>query len=371
MKFSGIVGHKLLIEKLRQNVDSGRIPHAQLFLGKSGYGGLPLAVAYAQYISCKNRSNGDSCGDCSSCKKYETLTHPDLHFSFPFSSDKGKVASENMETWRKSFRSNPYIDYNTWMRDLGAEKKQGNIPIAECREIIKSLSLMSFESEYKVLILWLPEYLGDVGNTLLKIIEEPPVNTLFLLVAESSEKVLGTILSRTQSVRIPPIDSTELKDFLKLNFELNEENASRVSTMSQGDFIEALGLMQGIESPYFELWRNWMGMCYRAKPAEVNAWTDDLSTLGKEGIKAFLSYGLTIMRSVLVVAHTPELNTWSGREGDFVESFRKLEFSLEQIEGLVQVLEQCLFEIERNAHLKALFTDATFKIARIMMIKKN
>lgn len=350
---------------------AGRIPHAQLFLGKSGHGSLPLAVAYAQFISCKNRLELDSCGECSSCRKYETLTHPDLHFSFPFSSDKGKIASENLETWRKSFLSNPYIDYNTWMKDLGAEKKQGNIPIAECREIIKSLSLMAFESEYKVLILWLPEFLGDVGNTLLKIIEEPPLNTLFLLVAESSEKVLGTILSRTQSVRIPPIEMGELRDHLVADFQLSEDQSTRIALMADGDFRVAVDLMQGVESPYFEMWRNWMGMCYRVKPAEANAWTDELSTLGKEGIKAFLAYGLALMRSVLVVAYVPELNTWKGREGEFVESFKKLQFSVEQIEKLVQVLEQCLFEVERNAHLKALFTDATFKIARVMLDKKN
>ena len=371
MKFSQIIGHRTLKDKLRSNVLAGRIPHAQLFLGKSGHGSLPLAVAYAQFISCKNRLEHDSCGECSSCRKYETLTHPDLHFSFPFSSDKGKIASENLETWRKSFLSNPYIDYNSWMKDLGAEKKQGNIPIAECREIIKSLSLMAFESEYKVLILWLPEFLGDVGNTLLKIIEEPPLNTLFLLVAESSEKVLGTILSRTQSVRIPPIEMGELRDHLVADFQLSEDQSTRIALMADGDFRVAVGLMQGVESPYFEMWRNWMGMCYRVKPAEVNAWTDELSTLGKEGIKAFLAYGLALMRSVLVVAYVPELNTWKGREGEFVESFKKLQFSVEQIEKLVQVLEQCLFEVERNAYLKALFTDATFKIARVMLDKKN
>lgn len=371
MKFSQIIGHQALKDKLRGNVIAGRIPHAQLFLGKSGYGGLPLALAYAQFISCKDRLKDDSCGTCSSCKKYETLTHPDLHFSFPFSSDKGKIASENMETWRKSFLANPYIDYNSWMKDLGAEKKQGNIPVAECREIIKSLSLMAFESEYKVLILWLPEFLGDIGNTLLKIIEEPPVNTLFLLVAESSEKVLGTILSRTQILRIPPIDGMELKEYLKTQHQMDDDQSTRIALMSDGDFNNAIDLMQGFESPYFELWRNWMAMCYRLKPAEANAWVDELSGMGKEGIKAFLSYGLALTRSIMVVAHVPELNTWSGREAEFVESFRKLNFSLDQIEKLVHVLEQCIFGVERNAQLKALFIDATFSITRIMLDKKN
>lgn len=371
MKFSHVIGHRTLKEKLRGNVIAGRIPHAQIFIGKSGYGSLPLAFAYAQFISCLNKLEDDSCGLCSSCKKYESLTHPDLHFSFPFSSDKGKIASENIDVWRKSFLTNPYIDYNSWMKELGAEKKQGNIPVAECREIIKSLSLMAFESEYKVLILWLPEYLGDVGNTLLKIIEEPPVNTLFLLVAESSEKVLGTILSRTQSVRIPPIQMIELRDYLATEYQLTNEQATRVALMSDGDFKMASDLIQGVESPYFEMWRSWMAICYRAKPAEVNDWVDELTSNGKESIKAFLAYGLTLVRSILVVEYAPELNTWTGREGGFVESFRKLNFSINQIERLVNALEQCLFEVERNAHLKALFTDATFKIARIMLEKNN
>ena len=199
MQFKQIVGQDAIKQRLITSVKENRVSHAQLFLGPGGSGSLPLAVAYAQYLSCENKLEEDSCGECSSCRKYQKLMHPDLHFSYPFfAKHKEDTAITFIEQWREAFTTNPYLSLDTWRDYLDAENKQANINIAECHQIIKKLSFKPFESAYKILILWLPEYLDKEGNALLKIIEEPQPNTLFILVAQNQDQILNTILSRTQ-----------------------------------------------------------------------------------------------------------------------------------------------------------------------------
>jgi len=191
MQFSEVVGQVLVKQRLLQGFVAGRIPHAQLFLGAEGSGALPLAFAYAQFLLCENKTEMDSCGDCGNCRKSRQWSHPDIHFSFPFPGKKGEreVATDLYTPWRAKLTESPYLTYAAWMRSLDAENKQGNIPISECRAILRNLSLKSFSGGYKILIMWLPEYLGKEGNVLLKLIEEPPEKTIFLLVAEDSEEV--------------------------------------------------------------------------------------------------------------------------------------------------------------------------------------
>src|SRR5690606_1314323 len=190
MRFKEIVGHQSIKEQLVNTVKNNRVSHAQLFLGPEGSGSLALAVAYAQYINCENRLENDSCGQCPSCRKYDKLIHPDLHFSYPFFAKGAEdVATNYIESWRQAFLSNPYLGLDHWRQQLEAGNKQANINIAEAHDIIKKLSLKAFEAEYKVLIMWLPEYLDIQGNALLKLIEEPPAKTLFLLVAENQDKI--------------------------------------------------------------------------------------------------------------------------------------------------------------------------------------
>jgi DNA polymerase III subunit delta' len=180
MKFSELIGQKPLAARMRKAIRDGRVPHAQLFLGPEGSGNLAMALAYSQYAHCTQRTEEDSCGECSSCRKHQTMTHPDLHFSFPFPSNKADIASELYAEWRKAILEQPYQNYELWMQALESENKQGNIPIKECHAIIKSLSLKPFEGEYKILLMWLPEYLGSEGNVLLKLLEEPPPQNLWL-----------------------------------------------------------------------------------------------------------------------------------------------------------------------------------------------
>ncbi len=207
MQFKQIVGQDAIKQRLINSVKENRVSHAQLFLGPGGSGSLPLAVAYAQYLSCENKQDDDSCGECSSCRKYQKLMHPDLHFSYPFfAKHKDDTALTFIEQWREAFTANPYLSLDTWRSYLDAENKQANINIAECHQIIKKLSFKPFESVYKILILWLPEYLDKEGNALLKIIEEPQPNTLFLLVAQNQDQILNTILSRMQLIKIPALE---------------------------------------------------------------------------------------------------------------------------------------------------------------------
>src|SRR5690606_7490045 len=223
MRFKDIIGHQQIKEHLVQTVKDNRVSHAQLFLGPEGSGGLALAVAYAQYINCEQKQENDSCGECGSCRRYQKLIHPDLHFSYPFfaTKERGEVAADYLEEWRHAFLSNPYMGFDYWRHQLDGGNKQANINIKEAHDIIKKLSLKAFEAEYKVHIMWLPEYLDKEGNELLKLIEEPPAKTVFLLVSENQDKILNTIISRTQLLKIPKFSYADIKQYL-----INEKHVS-------------------------------------------------------------------------------------------------------------------------------------------------
>src|SRR6201995_1204601 len=230
MQFKQIVGQDAIKQRLVTSVKENRVSHAQLFLGPGGSGSLPLAVAYAQFLSCEARLPADSCGECSACRKYQKLMHPDLHFSYPFfAKDKNDTALTFIEQWREALTANPYLSLDIWRNCLEAENKQANINIAECHQIIKKLSLKPFESQYKILILWLPEYLDKEGNSLFKIIEETQPNTPFLLGAQKQDQNVNSILSRKKLVKIPPPTNDEIKDFLITPHPQTEHTAAAIA----------------------------------------------------------------------------------------------------------------------------------------------
>ncbi|RZL18082.1 MAG: hypothetical protein EOO89_05830, partial [Pedobacter sp.] len=215
MRFKDILGQEAVKKQLINTVKESRVSHAQLFLSPDGSGAFPLAIAYAQFINCLDKGDDDSCGECSSCRKYERYIHPDLHFSYPFFASKDvKTAVDVLDEWRKMLTEDPYFDMDIWRSKLSAENKQATINIAECHDIIKKLSYKAFEADTKVLIMWLPEYLEKEGNALLKIIEEPPAGTLFLLVGTNQDQILSTLLSRTQIVKIPGLSNADIEDHL-------------------------------------------------------------------------------------------------------------------------------------------------------------
>src|ERR1700761_3058905 len=282
MQFKEIVGQQAIKQRLMNTVNENRVSHAQLFLGPGGSGSLPLAIAYAQYVSCENRQQDDSCGECASCRKYQKLMHPDLHFSYPFfAKHKEDSALTFIEQWREAFLGNPYLSLDIWRDYLDAENKQANINIAECHQIIKKLSFKPFESAYKILILWLPEYLDKEGNALLKIIEEPQPNTLFLLVAQNQDQILNTILSRTQLVKIPALSYNEIKDHLIKDYNQTEDAAAEIAYLCNGNLTEALTMLQDENKSYHTLFVQWLRLCFGNKGPEIMDFVEQASKMGR------------------------------------------------------------------------------------------
>lgn len=364
MRFSSITGQSGVKQKLVSGADTGRIPHAQLFLGAPGAGALPLALAYATYVNCTDRKSGDSCGECHSCRKMETLTHPDVHFTFPFPSSKGDFASELYAEWRKALIANPYMNYDGWMSELGADNKQGNIPIRECRAIISNLSMKHYEADYKILIMWLPEYLGQEGNVLLKMIEEPPAKTLFLLVAEKTDRILTTILSRTQMVRIPPVMENDVADFLIAKHGMDPENAGRIAMMCGGNLVLAVQLAAESESRFFEPFTSLMRLCYKYDVSGMMAWAEEQASLGREQLKGFMLYSLELIRAALTSRYLGARTGLNEAESAFMEGFSQ-KLNNRKIDMLYDVINSCVYEIERNANAKIVLSEAAIKISKI------
>ncbi|MDR3697091.1 DNA polymerase III subunit [Mucilaginibacter sp.] len=369
MQFKQIVGQDAIKQRLINSVTENRVSHAQLFLGPAGSGSLPLAVAYAQYLSCENKQPDDSCGECSSCRKYQKLMHPDLHFSYPFfAKHKDDTAITFIEQWRDAFIANPYLSLDTWRGYLEAENKQANINIAECHQIIKKLSFKPFESAYKILILWLPEYLDKEGNALLKIIEEPQPNTLFLLVAQNQDQILNTILSRTQLIKIPALGYHEIKDFLVEKHHQTDEAAAQVAYLSNGNLTEALAMLQDGNDSFHNQFVQWLRLCFGNKGIEIVAFVDQASKMGRENQKNFLRYGVNFLRECcLILSGAENLVHLPPSELETAQRMAKA-MSIPLAQGIINELEKAHYHIERNANPKILFLDVSLQIIKLISL---
>jgi len=370
MQFKEIVGQQAVKQRLLNTVKENRVSHAQLFLGPEGSGSLALAVAYAQYLSCEDKQADDSCGICSSCRKYEKYVHPDLHFSYPFfASDKNDTALSFIEQWREALLAHPYLSLDTWRGYLEAENKQANINIAECHQIIKKLSLKPFESAYKILILWLPEYLDKEGNTLLKIIEEPQPNTVFLLVAQNQDQILNTILSRTQLVKIPALGYNDVKNFLITEKGQPSQTAEEVAYLSSGNMAEALNMLQHETKSYHEAFLEWLRKCYSNKGLEMMKFVEALAKYGREGQKNFIRYGISYIREIcLMLSGADNLVHLPAAEKETAKKMAGV-MSLDMAEAIGEVLEKAHYAVERNANPKILFLDVSLQIIKILHFK--
>ncbi|MFM6975268.1 MAG: ATP-binding protein [Sphingobacteriaceae bacterium] len=367
MQFREIVGQQAVKKHLIETVKSGRVSHAQLFLGPEGSGSLALAVAYAQYISCENPGADDSCGECGSCRKYSKLIHPDLHFSYPFfAKHKEDTAQTFIADWRDAFLSNPYLGLDDWRNSLEAENKQANINIAECHQILQKLSLKPFEGEYKILIMWLPEYLDKAGNALLKIIEEPPHKTLFLLVSENQDQILSTILSRTQLVKIPALSDTEIESEL-LRRDISPERAKQIAFLSEGNLASAQNLLKDLESDNFRLFTDWMRMTFGDKGAAIFDFVEVIAKSGRENQKAFLRYGIHFLREcMLMLSGAENLVRLPENEQSVAINFAQKVLTLAKAEAIISELEKAHYHIERNANPKILFLDVSLQFVKIL-----
>jgi len=370
MQFKEIVGQDAVKQRLINTVNENRVSHAQLFLGPEGSGSLALAVAYAQYLSCEDKQADDSCGVCSSCRKYQKLMHPDLHFSYPFfAKHKDDTALTFIEQWREAFLTYPYLNLDIWREYLEAENKQANINIAECHQIIKKLSLKPFESTYKVLILWLPEYLDKEGNALLKIIEEPQPNTLFLLVAQNQDQILNTILSRTQLVKIPALDSGEVREYLIAHHNQTEDAAAEIAYLSNGNLTEALAMLQQENKGYHKLFVDWLRLCFANKGQEVIGFVDGLAKMGRENQKNFLRYGISFIRECcLLMGGAGNLVHLPAAELETAQKMTNV-MDLSQAQAIAAELEKAHFHVERNANPKILFLDVSLQIIKTLKFK--
>jgi len=376
MQFRDIPGHAQLKQHLIRNVKESRISHAQLFSGPEGSGALPLALAFAQYIACEQKESDDSCGQCPSCLKMSKLIHPDLHFSLPVNQEGGTDSLHTrpfLKQWRDTFLSNPWLGLDDWVGSLEIGNKQPFISAFEAHEIIKTLSLAPVESEYRFLLIWLPEKMrAEAANRLLKTIEEPPEKTLILLITQEYHNLLKTILSRTQLVKVDRLSIDEASEVLHRITGLDAGRCRLASEVAQGNVVQAGWLLQHGEEAeeQLNLFRSWMQSCYGFNLPELLKIADTCAKGTREWQKSFFSYALYMIRQTLLMNHAAELSHVTPSEHAFLDKFRKF-FHPENYEIISGYIDDAIFHLSRNANSKILFFDLSLLIADVFRKEKE
>jgi DNA polymerase-3 subunit delta' len=374
MQFSDIPGQKEIIGKLIGSVSSERVSHAQLFTGPGGCGSLALALAYAQYVSCENRSQRDSCGTCKSCVKYGKMIHPDLHFVFPVIKDKKTsepVSDKYIEQWREFVRASPYFSLTRWLDSIEVGNAQGLIFASEASEILKKLSLKSFESDFKVMIIWLPEKMHQAtANKLLKLIEEPPEKTLFLLVSDEPDKVIQTILSRCQLIRIPAFRTEEISSYIIERFRIHKAKADDIARVANGNLIRAIELCENEDSTLLNLerFKNLMRFAWKRDIISIISWAEEVAAIGREPQKSFLLFSLHLIRENLMLTLDQMKNRlvfMTGEEAEFSLKFHPF-INQENIYAFADELNLAHAHIESNGNAKIVFLDLALKLTRLI-----
>jgi len=373
MKFAEVIGHAGTKSRLIRTVKDNRMSHAQLFLGPSGTGKLAMAIAYAQYINCKNKQGNDSCGACPSCVKYEKLAHPDLHFLYPTAkkdkNDKTVVSLDFIREWRELLlEKHQYMTLTDWYEKINVERKQAIINAGDCNNLIRTLSYKNYEADYKVMIIWMVEKLfHSAAPKILKILEEPTDRTLFILVAEDTEAILPTILSRTQIVRFPPIDSDSLLEY-HIQQGVNPQLANDTIRVYPGDYIKTLKMIHaaGEEDKNFQLFRQWMRVCFQGKMEEVIRFVNGLAKNTREFQKSLLIYSLRMVRETFLVnRENPELSRMNNKENELVGNFSP--FIHDRNIGLFnEELNKAIYHIERNVNSSVMFLDMSLKFMKYL-----
>lgn len=374
MNFSHIPGQREIIERLIRTVKEERVSHAQLFTGPQGCGSMALALAYARFISCENRMDDDSCGTCKSCVKYEKMIHPDLHFVFPVI--KGKKATDPVsdnyiEEWREFVKRSPFFTINDWMNAIEVGNAQGMIFASEASEIIKKLSLKTFEADFKIMIIWLPEKMHQAtSNKLLKMIEEPPEKTLFLLISEEPDKVIPTILSRCQLVKIPAFSRDDIKDYLIQHYNIDADKAADISHVSTGNITRAIGLCENEDSSVVNLdrFKNLMRFAWKRDVISLIGWSEEIAITGREAQKNFISFSLRILRENLMLSLDQLKNMLvflSGEEANFSGNFHPF-INQNNIYSLNDEFNLVYSHIEANGNAKIIFLDLALKVTRLI-----
>jgi DNA polymerase-3 subunit delta' len=372
MQFKHVIGQDAIKSSLIEGVKENRISHAQLFGGPEGVGKLPMAIAYAQYVNCKNRTDTDSCGVCASCKKYQKLIHPDLHFVFPVVKTpkiKEPVSDHYLDKWRKQVVSDPYFNLNMWYKTIEVENAQGQIYVYESSEIIRKLNMKTFEAEYKVMVIWMAERMNvQCANKLLKMIEEPPPKTLFILITESEEQIISTIRSRTQLVKFPGIDSESMSNAVEQLPGVEGINIRGLVHQASGNYISALDLITPDEhkSFYFEQFTNLMRISYKRDWSAMFDWVDNVSSIGRERQKSLLLYCMRMLRENFVMnLKRPDLNFLSDKEAGFSSKFSPF-INERNILIFTGEFEKAFRDIAQNGNPKIIFLDLSLKITKMI-----
>ena len=380
MLFNDVIGLPHIKNHLTTTADRNRIPHAQLFTGKPGSGALPMAIAYAQYILCKNSDGENNNPEAQSCNlKFRNFSHPDLHFAFPVAANekikKHPVSSHFLEEWRDFLSRNPYGNLYDWYQRLGIENKQGRIGVDEAQEIVKSLSLKAYEGGFKVMIVWMPEKMNlEASNKLLKLIEEPPNSTVFILVAEDEEQIIQTIKSRCQSLHFPPLGEADISKALQERENCDPALAKKIAHQANGDYTKAIHLLKKDSSDeQFEAWFiSWVRSAFKAKGnkstiLELVSWSEELATLNRENQKSFLLYCIDFFRQSMLM-------NYKAKDLVYLEPTTE-KFKLENfapfihgnnIMEITEALETAIYHIERNGNSKIILTDLSIKLTRFL-----
>jgi DNA polymerase III subunit delta' len=365
MLFSEVIGQGRAKEFLLRLHKSERVPHAMIFLGNTGSGNLALGLAFAQLLQCDAPTESGACGDCNACRKAASFTHPDIHFSYPTVGGK-EVSTNFLKQWRASLKENPYMDANTWINALGAENKQGNITADECNAIVKKLSLKIFEGKYKILLMWLPEYLGKEGNRLLKLIEEPPEQTIFILCAENQDMILNTVLSRCQLIKSDRLSDEEVSQALYEKRSMPLIRAQPISFLADGDFNLALQFADTPENDDAHLLLDWLRKCWKGNGIELVRWTEEFAKLGRENQKQFLQYGLHFLREMMSFVVSGQLQLrLPEKEVQTAMNMAKI-LNFDKITEVAAIFNDNIYYIERNANPKILFLDTSIRLHKIM-----
>lgn len=379
MLFSEILGLTHIKSYLTTSVERGRIPHAQLFVGPNGSGTLPMAIAYAQYILCQNK-DGENTGGIQSCNlKFDHLAHPDLHFAYPVATNdkvkKHPTANHFAEEWRTFIKENPYGSIFDWYLLLGIEKKQGQIGVDEALDVVKKLSLKSYEGGYKVMLIWMANKMNiAASNKLLKLIEEPPEKTVFILIAEDEEQLIQTIRSRCQVLHFPPLGEQVIKDAVKASEGLSDAEALKIAHQANGDYSRALHLLHhdGGDDQFEDWFIQWVRTAFRAKgnKSAVNDlinWSESIAGSGRETQKKFLNYCLDFFRQALLLNYgaddlvflEPQTNGFKLQNfAPFIHGANIMDISNE--------LQDAIYHIERNGNAKIILTDLSIKLTRLL-----
>jgi DNA polymerase III subunit delta' len=370
MKFAEIPGLTETKALLIDSVKNEHIAHAQLFVGAEGALNLPLALAYATYLHCQNKGD-DACGTCAACSKSLKYIHPDTHFVFPLSNVKGDKDEERfkadiLKSWRSFLLEQPHGDLDDWTTSYGGEDKQALISREESREIVKTLSLKPFESPYKVMIIWQPEFMhSSAANGILKILEEPAAHTYFILVTNAADKLLPTIISRTQLITVPLLEDSEIEKYLSEKKSVEPKRANRIAQLAEGNLNLSLTLSENVEDDNAQLFIDWMRACHNKKRiGELVAKAEEFHGLDKLRQRNILHYGMNMMReSLLNISGAGSIHRVQGEELKFIQQFSTV-LSVQKIEKSFKLMNDAAYHLERNGSAKMIFLDLSLQLSK-------